>query len=167
MSADMYKQVSDVDWENWVPEVRATLMFVFQEGRVLLIHKKRGFGKDKINGPGGKMEPGETPLACAIRETEEELCICVPEQSVTYAGLLQFQFCDGLSIEGHVFSASEFSGVPTETDEARPLWFDLNDIPFERMWEDDRHWFPYMLSKTIFRARFIFDGDRMVDKCIQ
>ena len=57
----MYKTVDDVDWDKWNPEVRATLLFVIQEGRILLIHKKRGFGRGKINGPGGKIESGETP----------------------------------------------------------------------------------------------------------
>ena len=71
----MYKSVDEVDWENWNPEERVTLMFVIQDGQILLIHKKRGFGKGKINGPGGKIESGETPRECAIRETQEELCI--------------------------------------------------------------------------------------------
>ena len=66
----MYKSVNEIDWENWDPVERATLMFVIQDGQILLIHKKRGFGKGKINGPGGKMEPGETPRECAIRETQ-------------------------------------------------------------------------------------------------
>ena len=86
----MYKTVNDVNWENWDPVERATLMFVIQDGQILLIHKKRGFGKGKINGPGGKMEPGETPRECAIRETQEELCIT--PTGVEDAGLLHFQF---------------------------------------------------------------------------
>lgn len=39
----------------------ATLMFVIDEarGEVLLIRKKRGLGAGKINGPGGKIDPGK------------------------------------------------------------------------------------------------------------
>ena len=84
----MYSSVDDIDWKNWQPVVRATLMFVIQDGEILLIHKKRGFGQGKINGPGGKLEPGETPLECAIRETQEELCIT--PTGVEKAGELHF-----------------------------------------------------------------------------
>ena len=157
----MYESVDQIDWKNWVPKERATLLFILQERRILLIHKKRGFGKGKINGPGGKIEPGETPLECAIRETEEELCI--RPTGVQTGGKLFFQFQDGHSIEGHVFTATGFEGTPTETDEAIPLWFPLNQIPFERMWEDDSTWFPLMLEGRLFHAYYLFNDDRMLD----
>jgi 8-oxo-dGTP diphosphatase len=157
----MYKRVNDVDWENWNPVEVATLMFVIHDSRILLIHKKRGFGKGKINGPGGKIEAGETPRECAIRETREELCIEV--SGVEDAGLLHFQFIDGYSIYGHVFTATGYKGEPTETDEAIPLWCSIDELPFDRMWEDDHTWFPYMLEGRRFSGRYIFDGDHMLD----
>jgi len=64
-----------VDWETWVPTERATLLFVIKDGQVLLIHKKKGLGAGKINGPGGRLEPGETPEQAAIREVQEELLV--------------------------------------------------------------------------------------------
>ena len=160
----MYKSVDDVDWENWDPVERATLMFVIRDGNILLIHKKRGFGKGKINGPGGKIESGETPRECAIRETQEELCI--NPTGVEDAGLLHFQFIDGYSIHGYVFTATGFEGEPTETDEAIPLWCSIDELPFDRMWEDDPTWFPHMLEGRYFSGRYIFNGDRMLDAVI-
>lgn len=160
----MYKSVDDVDWENWEPIERATLMFVIQNGQILLIHKKRGFGRGKINGPGGKIEPGETPRECAIRETQEELCIT--PTGVEYAGVLHFQFVDGYSIQGHVFTATGFDGTPTETDEAIPLWYSSDELPYDRMWEDDRTWIPHMLEGQQFSGRYIFDGDLMRDAVV-
>jgi len=157
----MYKSVDDVDWENWDPVEIATLLFVIRDGQVLLIHKKRGFGKGKINGPGGKIEAGETPRECAIRETQEELCIT--PTGVKEAGLLHFQFVDGFSIYGHVFTATGFEGTPTETDEAIPLWCSVDDLPYDRMWEDDRTWIPLMLEGRRFSGRYIFEDDRMLD----
>jgi len=68
-------KVSSIDWDNWTPEEVATLLFVARAGEVLLIRKKRGLGAGKINGPGGRLEENETPLECAIRETQEELLI--------------------------------------------------------------------------------------------
>ena len=61
--------------ENWTAEDIATLLFVLEDDKVLLIRKKRGLGAGKINGPGGKLEPGETPRQCVMREVREELCI--------------------------------------------------------------------------------------------
>lgn len=139
--------------------VRATLLFVIRDGRILLMHKKRGLGAGLINGPGGKCEPGETPRQCAIRETAEELCIDV--SGVEYAGELRYLDTSIEPIHGFVFVASGFTGTPTETDEARPEWFDLDAIPFERMWADDRMWLPWVLEGEQFRAAFLGHEDRI------
>ncbi len=155
------RTVSDIDWSTWIPQQRATLLFVICGGKVLLIHKKRGLGAGNINGPGGRLEPGETPLEAAIREVEEELCIT--PQSVSHCGELSFQFVDGLSIHCTVFRAESFRGTPQETDEAIPLWTSLDELPYDRMWEDDRYWLPLMLENTRFTGRFLFDKHRMLD----
>jgi 8-oxo-dGTP diphosphatase len=147
-------------WTDFRPVERATLVFVFRRDEVLLIRKKRGLGAGKINGPGGRLEPGETAMDCARREVIEELCIT--PIGLEECGELRFQFTDGHSIHGHVFSAHEFSGQPEETDEAVPLWTPLSRIPYDEMWEDDRLWVPMMLAKQRFRGRFLFDGDRML-----
>jgi len=160
----MYQRVDDVDWDNWDPVERATLLFVIHEGRILLILKKRGFGRGKINGPGGKIEDGETPRECAIRETTEELRIL--PTGVEDVGRLHFQFTDGYSIHGYVFIATGYEGVPTETNEAAPLWCSIDELPFESMWADDPTWFPHMLEGRRFSGRYVFDGDRMLDGVI-
>ena len=57
----MQEKSSGFQWPaQWTPDILATLMFVVQKGRILLIRKKRGIGAGKVNGPGGKFEPGET-----------------------------------------------------------------------------------------------------------
>lgn len=149
-------------WQTWKPKDHATLCFVVREGNILLILKKRGLGAGKINGPGGRLEPGETALQAAIRETHEELG--VTPLGLHQRGELSFQFADGYSLHCAVFLASDCEGVAVETDEAVPLWTPLEEIPYERMWEDDRHWLPGMLDGKSFRARFLFDGEAMVAK---
>jgi 8-oxo-dGTP diphosphatase len=78
---------------------------------------------------------------------------------VQHCGELAFQFVDGLSIFVHVFTAQDCDGIPQETEEAIPLWAPLAQIPFDRMWADDRLWFPFMLAGQSFQGRFLFDGD--------
>ena len=149
-----------IDWNTWKPQQRATLLFVLRDAEILLIHKKRGLGAGKINGPGGRIEPGETPHECAVREVHEELCI-VPS-GVRECGELSFQFVDGLALHVWVFTASGCQGEPSETEEAIPLWAPLDAIPYERMWEDDPIWFPMMLAGERFRGCALFDGDTML-----
>ncbi len=155
------KKVSDIDWTNWNPVERATLMFIRQENRLLLIDKKRGLGAGYFNAPGGRMEPGETIMECAVRETQEELCI-TPLDPV-HAGTLMFQFIDGFSIHGEVFTATEFEGTPTETNEAIPHWFSIDDLPYHNMWADDPIWYPKMIAGEKFVGRFTFEGKTMLD----
>ena len=155
-----YRRINDVDWAHWTPVERATLLFVTQNGQLLMIHKKRGLGAGKINGPGGRLEPGETPLQAAVRECQEELVIT--PSGIQPAGELLFQFTNGHSIHGYVFTASGYDGTPTETSEATPVWISKDDIPYQKMWADDRVWMPLMLQGRPFNARFLFDDDLML-----
>ena len=154
-----------MNWSTWQPRERATLCFIVDAGRILLIHKKRGLGAGKINGPGGRLEPGETTLAAAIRETQEE--VGVTPLAVEERGVLHFQFTDGYSLHCTVFLARDFTGELIETDEATPFWCDLPEIPYGEMWEDDQHWLPPMLAGQRFAAWFEFDGERMLSKDVR
>lgn len=150
-----------VDWANWLPTVRATLMFIHEGDQVLLIRKKRGFGKGKINGPGGKLDPDETELECAIRETREELGLTA--HNPVKRGELWFQFYDGMAMHVAVFHARSCEGLCIETEEALPLWTPVNAIPFHEMWADDQHWLHRMLTgEENFLGKFVFDGDAML-----
>ena len=153
---------SPIDWTSWQGEIHATLMFNIKDGRILLIEKKRGLGAGKINGPGGKIDPGETALEAVIRETQEELHIT--PHAPRKLGELQFSMSDYSDILCHVYRSDDFTGTPTETDEAVPVWTDLDAIPYQRMWEDDRHWLPLLLSEQSFLGRFVFDGEAMLWK---
>jgi 8-oxo-dGTP diphosphatase len=157
--------LADIDWIHWTAADRATLVFVVRNGDVLLIRKKRGLGAGKINGPGGRLEPGETPLGCAIREVQEELA--TTPLDLEEVGELRFQFVDGYSIHVNVFRAGDLTREPRETDEAAPIWARHDSLPYDEMWADDRMWLPWLLSRKPFDGRFIFEGDRMVDYMLQ
>jgi 8-oxo-dGTP diphosphatase len=154
-----------MDWKNWIPRERANLCFIVKDGRVLLIRKKRGLGAGKVNGPGGKIEPGETALESAIREVQEE--ICVTPMEIEERGMLHFQFADGYSLECAVFMAGDLEGDPTETVEAAPFWVSIDAVPYDEMWADDRHWLPHVLAGGRFRGWFEFDGDTMLSRDVK
>lgn len=158
------RRVRDIDWTAWRAVDPATLVFAIVQGRMLLIRKKRGLGAGKINGPGGRREPGESFADCAVREMQEELRVTPLRPEL--AGIHRFQFVDGYSTYVHVFRADGIDGEPSETVEAVPHWVDVDAIPFEEMWEDDRLWLPLVVARRRFAGRWIFEGDRMLDYTI-
>ena len=153
------------DWSHWIPKDLATLCFIRQGDRVLLIRKRRGLGAGKINGVGGKLEPGETELAGIQREALEELAIQLidPEPRA----VLHFQFQDGYSLRCTVYVATRFAGEPQPTPEADPLWFEMDTLPFAEMWEDDHLWLKQILNGQRLRGYFLFDGERMLSYLLE
>lgn len=140
-------------------------MLVRRKGHLLLIEKKRGLGRGKVNAPGGRIEPGESAVEAAVRETVEE--VHLRPVAPKFRGRLSFQFVDGFSIEAWVFVSDESEGEAVETAEARPFWVPLDDIPYARMWADDRLWLPQVLAGRTVYGYFLFDGDRMLMHDVQ
>ncbi len=154
-----------MDWTRWTPRERANLCFIIKDGRVLLIRKKRGLGAGKINAPGGKLEPGETALEAAIRETREE--VGVTPLHLEERGFLRFQFTDGYSLSCAVFVARDFEGELIETDEATPQWCSIDAVPYHEMWADDFEWLPEVLAGGTFTGSFVFEDELMLEKDVR
>ena len=95
-----------------------TLVFVRDliNKKVLLGYKKRGFGMNKWNGLGGKVEKGESIIDGAKREAREESGLSI--LAIKQCGLIEFQFESKMNemMEVHVFTADEFDGSIRECD---------------------------------------------------
>jgi 8-oxo-dGTP diphosphatase len=129
--------------------------------RVLLGFKKVGFGAGKYTGFGGKVRPGETPSAAAIRELEEETGLQVRGAELQPMGQFSFLFPSRprWSQLVHVFVAHSWEGTLKESREMIPTWFSVDEIPLERMWEDGAHWLPHILAGEPIQAHFTFGAD--------
>lgn len=138
-----------------------TLCIIQKPGAVLLGMKKKGFGEGKWNGFGGKVEPQETIEDAARRELLEEASIRA--DTLEKAGVLDFEFKDDpVILEVHIFYSNNFAGSPSESDEMRPRWFLIDEIPFEKMWPDDELWFPLLLQRKKFKGSFLFDKENAI-----
>src|SRR3989344_1106791 len=136
---------------------KLTLCIIHQHPQVLLGMKKRGFGMGRWNGFGGKVEPGESVEDAAKRELFEEAGIKATD--VEKVGHIEFEFVGEPEIlEVSVFRADKFEGEPTESEEMKPQWYHVDEIPFDQMWPDDKVWFPHFLAGKKFKAKFVFQG---------
>ncbi len=140
-----------------------TLCVVRNETHILLGMKKRGFGEGRWNGFGGKVQLGETIEEAARRELREECGL--EAEALDKRGVLTFEMATSEEIlEIHVYDVSAYRGEPIESEEMRPAWFRLTDIPFDQMWPDDRHWLPRFLEGQSVHGKFYFlDSETLLD----
>jgi 8-oxo-dGTP diphosphatase/2-hydroxy-dATP diphosphatase len=141
-----------------------TLLIIHKADKILLGMKKRGFGVGKWNGFGGKVEVGETIEEAAKREVFEEVGVTV--NVIEKLGVLDFSWKGKEQdiLEVNIFKATDFSGQPSESEEMKPQWFNVKEIPYEKMWVDDKYWMPLFLDNKKFNGNFMFDEDNNVLK---
>jgi 8-oxo-dGTP diphosphatase len=93
--------------------------FLFRGNNVCLIEKLRPeFQKGRLNGPGGKVEPGETPSQAMVREFHEETGAEVTD----WRPFCELHWRDSTV---HFFASEADVTVATKTDEAVG-WYAVN-----------------------------------------
>ena len=149
---------------------KTTLCFLFNRkaSKLLMILKKRGQGAGKWNVPGGKIHPGETAEQGAIRECQEETGLLPSD--LKQVGILEFYFPESNSWDNicQVFISEKFSGtLVNDNEECSAQWIDINKIPFDQMWDDDKLWIPLLLANKTFHRVYFFDSaDHMKEERI-
>ena len=62
-------------------------------------------------------------------------------------------------MRSYLFVVNDWQGIPTESEEVAPTFYPFDQIPFEQMWADARHWLPPILEAETIEARFVFAAD--------
>ena len=138
--------------------IETTLCLLKRDDEILLALKKRGFGAGKYNGVGGKIKDGETVEEAMIRETKEEIMVTPSEYEKV--GIVSFdEYINGekKALVFHLYIATKWDGEPSESDEMKPFWFKIDNIPYDDMFADDKYWLPIILSGRKINAHFEFD----------
>jgi 8-oxo-dGTP diphosphatase len=130
-----------------------------QGDEVLLGRKKFGLGEGRLVGPGGKIEPGETPQEAIAREVEEETSLVIGRVELVGELTYPFPFRPEWSQKSWVFLCRQWEGEPRESDELAPEWFRVSDIPTHLMWDDAGYWLEDALAGRFVRATFEFGED--------
>ncbi|MBP9701900.1 MAG: 8-oxo-dGTP diphosphatase [Candidatus Pacebacteria bacterium] len=150
-----------------------TLLFLIKKNgdtitELCLAMKKRGFGANRYNGVGGKLQGEETIEQAVIRETKEEIDVVAKE--MYKVAILDFAFANKpeWNQRVHTFFCTSWDGVPTESEEMKPEWFPVDAIPYDNMWPDDMFWLPRVLKGEFIKGKFTFgDGDVILDQHLE
>lgn len=139
-----------------------TLCYIKDErGRILLQLKAKGkFGELRWNAPGGKLLPEEDLEIAAKREVREETGLEV--NNIEKNALLNFYisgYPGKLAWQVYVFRALDWKGKLRTSTEGKLEWFSTDSIPYNQMWEDDKHWLPLLLKDKKFTGHFWFEGE--------
>jgi 8-oxo-dGTP diphosphatase/2-hydroxy-dATP diphosphatase len=132
-----------------------TVGLIIEGDRVLLGMKKRGFGEGRWNGFGGKVHPNETNEEAMKRELFEETGL--KALKLEDYGKIEFEFeNDPVHLELHFFRINSYTGEAIETEEMKPQWFSINEIPYDKMWPVDRQWMELFVKQKKFGGKVLY-----------
>lgn len=123
-------------------------VLVISDGKVLSGTRHNDFGYGLVCGPGGHVEPGETPTQAAFRETEEEFGIS-PKELIPL-GLGPYEPDTGL--RPHLYLCTDYDGEPNCLD------LEMTGAKFRTMEELDA------LAASMFQP--FADGLKILKTCI-
>ena len=114
--------------------------------RILLQQRPAGrIWAGMLNGPGGKVDPGETSADAVVREVLEETGLRIIDPQPADRSPCTFRSRGSLEMEVDIFVATNFEGDALELEGAL-AWYDREAPPFERMWADQRYWLAAVLD---------------------
>ena len=142
--------------------MQTTLCYLSMGGRTLMLHrvkKKDDVNRDKWIGIGGKLEHGESPEECMLREFAEETGLT--PTLWRYRGLVTFvsqDWCEYM----HLFTATGFEGALRECDEGTLEWVPDEQVERLPIWAGDRVFLRLLREReTFFSLKLVYDGERL------
>lgn len=146
----------------------ATLCYLKRANKTLMIHrvkKENDMHHGKWNGLGGKLEPGETPEACAKREIHEESGLVAANPRLR--GILTFpKFAKDEDWYAFVFVVTQFAGELIDSPEGVVRWIDDDQLLDLNLWEGDRIFLPWLERPGFFSAKFVYQEGRLVEHSV-
>ncbi len=146
----------------------ATLCYIRKDGKTLMIHRVKKDGDihaGKWNGLGGKLEAGETPEECAVREIREESGLVA--RSIEMKGFLAFPgFANDEDWYAFVFVVPDFDGQIGESQEGYLQWIENAKIPDLNLWEGDRIFLPWLDQPGFFSGKFVYKNGQLVEHSV-
>ncbi|WP_438477512.1 NUDIX hydrolase [Streptococcus pluranimalium] len=148
----------------------ATICYIDNGKELLLMHrnkKENDVHEGKWISVGGKLEAGESPEECAVREIFEETHLKVKQMD--FKGMITFpNFTPGHDWYTYVFKVTAFEGELISDDESREgtlEWVPYSKVLEKPTWEGDYQMFKWILEDVpFFSAKFTYQENRLIDQ---
>lgn len=141
-----------------------TLCYIEKENNYLMLHrvkKVNDMNQDKWLGVGGKLEDGESPEDCLLREVKEETGLTLKKYA--YRGFITFVSKQWGTEYMHLFTTTEYEGEIKECDEGNLEWVPKNRIENLNLWEGDKIFFRLLEESTgFFTLKLCYDEDKLI-----
>ncbi len=141
-----------------------TLCYVKKDNKTLMLHrikKENDMHEGKWNGLGGKLENGESPEECVIREVKEESGLEIKNPKLK--GILTFPAFDGIDDwYVFVFIAEEFEWELIDSPEGKLEWIDDYKLTQLNLWEGDKLFLEWLKQDKCFSGKFIYRNGNLV-----
>ncbi len=135
--------------------VRSTLCYIENDGKYLMLYRNKkanDMNEGKWIGLGGKIEPGESPDDCVIREVREESGLELT--AVNARGLVHFIDDSGYAEDMYLYTAEVSTGATVDEDlfelqacdEGELRWIDKDKMFDLSLWEGDKHFLKKLID---------------------
>lgn len=142
--------------------ILATVVYPLRDGEVLLMHRRQEPNLGLWIGPGGKVDGGESPYECALRELHEETDLRA--ESAHFRGLATL-ISPRWSWLLFLYVVTDFTGwVNGHTREGELRWWPLDEVTHIPRPQTTQVFFPDVidLTRPFYDARFVFDAEEQL-----
>jgi 8-oxo-dGTP diphosphatase len=127
--------------------------------------KEKDMHKGKWNGLGGKLNPGETPEECVIREVKEEAGLTISNPCLK--GFLTFPaFSEDEDWYAFVFISDEFTGELIDSPEGELAWIADDKLVELNLWEGDQIFLPWLNQMGFFSGKFVYQEGKLTSHSV-
>lgn len=141
-----------------------TLCYIEKDNKYLMLHrikKEKDDNYDKWIGIGGKIEEGENPTQCILREAKEETGLIL--NKVTFRGIVYFRNDFYPDEDMYLFTSRDFSGTIKECDEGVLEWIDKEDLYNLSLWEGDKIFLEALKkNEDFFELTLNYSKDKLI-----
>jgi 8-oxo-dGTP diphosphatase len=138
----------------------ATLVYALRDEQVLLVRRITEPNRGLWVAPGGKLEPGESPAECAVREMREETGLAI-DRPVLRAVMTETSPRADYQWLTFIFVAWDFAGTFTPAEGIGEFrWVPIDEVAKLPIPPADAIFFPRLLEDgSTFTAKFEYDAD--------